>query len=436
MSTAVLIALVLAGQVRSANDRYGAGDAAPPASPPNVTSNANGQTPKVSPPPANDRRPAAAPTNSNGAATSPYTQQSGEPAAGNSFLPLSSGASPPPAASGNQSPLRNPPSQFGQGAAAPPVASVPAVKPSAVMKQVFSRPAASQLSGSPLSLMEAVSGGRSRQEQAQRVEAYWDLCSSVADYYLGLREQDELRSLRSSMPHAGANLQQAETEFGVRLGTSKQAAVASQRRLASMIGRGGASLPLPSDLPHCGSYESHYAQIFAGRPSIEAQDLATLLPLRFTELKDGAAGVIRAQEWIGQVARNDNGDGTDTLRAIELLALRRRAFVQIARDYNRRIARYVELSTPGEIGPERLVGMLIKVDIRPTATRPASPSGTNGRQSRNSTTPPRTFADDEGWEPAAQSVSRATARDESVQRTSAEERSSPREERSLLVSPR
>ena len=26
------------------------------------------------------------------------------------------------------------------------------------------------------------------------MEAYWDMCSSVADYYLGLREQEELRS--------------------------------------------------------------------------------------------------------------------------------------------------------------------------------------------------------------------------------------------------
>ena len=34
--------------------------------------------------------------------------------------------------------------------------------------------------------------------------------------------------------------------------------------------------------------------------------------------------------------------------------------MQIARDYNRRIARYSELATPGQVGAERLTGMLIK----------------------------------------------------------------------------
>jgi len=138
------------------------------------------------------------------------------------------------------------------------------------------------------------------------------------------------------------------------------------------------------------------------------------------------------------VAQNESGDGANTLSALELLALRRRAFVQIARDYNRRIARYAELSTPGEIGADRLVGMLIKVDVPSTATRPSLPTGASGPQSQRSTLPPRTFAD-EGWQSATQSVARATTDDDSVMATSAEVEASdepPRVERSLLVSPR
>jgi hypothetical protein len=305
-----------------------------------------------------------------------------------------------------------------------------------MMKQMLTPPPGSQLSGSSTRLLEVIAGARTRHEQAHRIEAYWDLCSSVADYYLGLREQDDLRQLPSVLPRASATLQQAQAEFDVRLGTSRLGAIASQRRLASMMGGSGTSLPLPADLPHCGSYQTHYEEIFSTRPSVEAKELAALLSSRYAELKDAATAVTRAQGWIGEVARNDSGEGMETLRALELLALRRRAFVQIARDYNRRIARYTELSTPGDIAAERLVGMLIKVSVPPTATRPTLPAGTSGRQSRNSTSVPRTFAGVEGWESASQTTARETTRDESVKAASAEESAAAPKERSLLVPPR
>ncbi len=249
-----------------------------------------------------------------------------------------------------------------------------------------------------MTLVEVVAGATSRPEQTNRVEAYWDLCSSVADYYLGLREQEELRRLRSLVPSLGPAGQQAEKELAVRVGTSQLGALASQYRLASWIGPSG-GLPLPADFPHCGSYQSHYAEIFGGRPSIEAQELNALLPLRYAELKDAATAVTRAEEWLNLVAaaRSDASDATGTLRALELLALRRRAFVQIARDYNRRIARYLELAKPGQIDADRLIGMLIKRDATSTATRPFTQAAPLNRQSQGRAgTPPSTFA--EGWD--------------------------------------
>jgi hypothetical protein len=285
--------------------------------------------------------------------------------------------------------------------------------------------------------LDVVVGARTRHEQAHRIEAYWDLCSSVADYYLGVREQDDFKKLQQALPNAAATLQQAQADFDVRLGTSRLAAVASQRRLASMMGAGGTSLPLPADLPHCGSYETRYQEIFSERPSIEAQELAALLSSRYAELKDAATAVNRAKGWVDGVAQNDSGEGIETLRALELLALRRRAFVQIARDYNRRIARYTELSTPGDIEAERLVGMLIKVSVPPTATRPKLPAGTNGRQSRSmNPAPPRTFAADEGWESVSKTVAEGRTRDDAVKPAAAETQAAPRQERSLLVTPR
>jgi hypothetical protein len=304
-----------------------------------------------------------------------------------------------------------------------------------MMKQMMSPPPGSQLTGNATTLLDVVTGARTRHEQAHRIEAYWDLCSSVADYYLGVREQEDLRNLQQSLPQSAAVLKQAQAEFDVRLGTSRLAAVASQRRLASMMH--SASLPLPADMPHCGSYQTRYEEIFSERPSIEAQELAALLTSRYAELKASAVAVTRAKGWADEVAQNDSGQGIETLRALELLALRRRAFVQIARDYNRRIARYTELSTPGDIPAERLVGMLIKATVQPTARRPSLPTGPNGRQSRSTTSsPPRTFAREEGWEPVSQTAAAERSRDESVKPAAAEEQAAPRQERSLLVTPR
>ncbi len=136
------------------------------------------------------------------------------------------------------------------------------LKPSAMMRAMLSPPMGSQLRGRPVSLMEVISSGRNRAEQSQRVDAYWDMCSSVADYYLGLREQDELRKLRTYLQQAGPVWTQVESELAVRIGTSQRAALASQLRVASLTGRGLNDLPLPADTPHCASYITHYDQIF------------------------------------------------------------------------------------------------------------------------------------------------------------------------------
>jgi hypothetical protein len=285
-----------------------------------------------------------------------------------------------------------------------------------MMQAMLSPPPGNQLSGEPVRLIQVISTGGTRSEQTQRVEVYWDLCSSVADYYLGLREQDELRRLSSSGSQPGESWQEAAQKFTTRLATSLRAAKASQYRLASLMGRSSSNLPLPGDLPHCGSYLTRYQEIFAGRNLPEAQELASLIPERYAELKDSVSDILVAQDWVSGVqSRSTTSDNPGNIRAMELLALRRRAFVQIARDYNRRIARYSELAAPGQIGPERLTGILIK---RPaSSTRSAAP----GKQSSDfDSGPPQTF------------VKEGVRRDEAVQPTSGQA-TTPTRERSLLV---
>lgn len=326
------------------------------------------------------------------------------------------------------------------------------VKPSARMRAMLTAPRGSRLTGRPVRLEEALAGASNRDEQSLRIDAYWDLCSSVADYYLGVREQDELQQLRSSVASVGPVWQQAESELGVRIGTSQRAAVASQYRLASLMGVSDpAGLPLPADMPHCGDYYARYDQVFAGRPSAEAQQLSDLLPMRYEELTDASSAVTRAEEFLAAVSarRSGGGDGTGTLRALELLALRRRAFVQIARDYNQRIARYTELASPGPIDADRLIGMLIRRDdATNTATRPGSLVPPPNRHSQLVPADPgQTFA--EGWESMQHVWTEPrddSLKDEAVKPASAESKatqpqvspprkSQPRREHSLLVAP-
>ncbi|HVT30365.1 MAG TPA: hypothetical protein VHE81_20310 [Lacipirellulaceae bacterium] len=307
----------------------------------------------------------------------------------------------------------------------------PGVRPTALMRAMLSPQPGSQLRGVPVRLIEVISTGRTRNDQSQRVDAYWDLCSSVADYYLGLREQDEFRKLGTFVSQPGAAWQQAGKELEVRIDTSLRAARASQFRLASLMGSGTNNLPLPADMPHCGTYISQYEHLFAGRNSPEAYDLAQLLPLRYAELKNTAAGVTRAEELLDGSVRGGSPDGANGIQALELLALRRRAFVQIARDYNRRIARYAELALPGQIGAERLTDMLI---IRPTsssATRSSSSHPTRRQSSNEETGPPPTFANE--WSSStAKQGKRAVKLDEAVHPAAATGAES-RTEHSLVV---
>jgi hypothetical protein len=447
----VVIGLLVTGQV--VKDRYGNPVSPPPGAAASESTSPAGNLLPLDGTSIDDQQGPEAPGNSaTGNAAAGSAPTGGSPAAnagGNPFrrdLPasptapprsLQNGAVSPPPGVGREQPSQlnglPPRTEATTGAATGAAAASSTMKPSSMIQMMLAAPRSTEISGDKVTLVEVVAGATSRVEQTQRIEAYWDLCASVADYYLSLREQDELRQLRTMLPRVGMTWQQAEAEMAVRMSTSKRAAIASQWRLANLLGRGPGNLPLPADMPHCGSYHTRYDELFANRVSPEAQELAALLPLRHAELKDAAVAVTRGQEWLKTTASTDPGDGTATLRALEFLALRRRAFVQIVRDYNRRIARYTELSTPGEVGAERLVTMLIKRDGVPTATRPTVPTGATGRQSRkDADSPPSTFAA-EGWETPENEQAATGRRDNAVEQTSGESRETPKGERSLLV---
>jgi hypothetical protein len=280
------------------------------------------------------------------------------------------------------------------------------IKPSELLRLLASPPTTGQLTGSPIALSEAISGSATRGEQTSRVSAYWELSTAVTDYYLALRESTELETLRQSISRPSFAWDEARLALSARVEAARLTAEAAQNRLQSLrrLAAGG-DLPLPSDLPHSGAYETRYEENFAGRDSAAALQLSVLLPQLHQELRNEAASVAADQQWLQTVSqqRDSQSDGALLLKTYELLSLRRREFVREVSDYNFQIARYSHMASPGQVETERLVAMLI--ETTQTASAPGRGSDITRTSAEepvtNQSTAPRTFVEDEP--PAARS---------------------------------
>jgi hypothetical protein len=250
-------------------------------------------------------------------------------------------------------------------------------KPSDLMKNILKPLANGQLAGVSISLSEAVRDAKTRQDQTQRAKAYWDLSAAMADFYLAQLEEMELGVLRQGLKAPTKNWDVQLQEAGARTDIARRSAQAAQLRLHQLLGRGAASpLPIPGDVPHCGRYSAEYEEIFATRPNAIAEQLSKLMPLRYNELRGQAQAVADAEAARAAVRErlNPNGEGAELLQAQDLLALRRRTFVNTARDYNQEIAAYTELAAPADVPAERLVAMMIRTSA-PAEQAPWTPSG-------------------------------------------------------------
>ena len=281
----------------------------------------------------------------------------GQPAMGQPVEknPLRSAA---PAATLPAPPLSRPPQQQ-----APQAGLTKVTQAGELLRSLAKTVGREKLSGTPLLLAEAIQNARSRAEQTRRVNLYWELSRAVTDYHLASLEELELQSLRSGLTQAGQAWSAAQQAAATRKQIARSTAQVAQLRLSKALGAANKShLPLPTDLPHCGAYETKYEKIFQGRTSREAQQLGELLSLRHDQLDLFAMNAAAAREWLLLVRQqlSPQDDNTQLLKAYEQLALHRQAFVASAYQYNANIARYTELAVPQKVGNVRLVAMLIQ----------------------------------------------------------------------------
>ena len=342
----------------------------------------------------------------------------------------------------NQLPPGNPPAlgaapPAGRGASSVDITTAIEVTPSVLMRSILQSPSAAQIPGQKVTLSEVVGTTTSRQEQTDRVILYWELASTVADHSLALREQQVLQTC-SNRTTAGLEVwQAAQDRLNVRLESTRRAAMATQSRLATKLGRQPAAvLPLPGDLPHCGNYQPRYEEIFVGRQSTEAEQLKELLPLRYAEMKLATARVAEMQDLLA-ATMVDLGPGSGTRQAqvvvdaMALLSLERQAFLQIAKDYNQRIVCYAMLAKPQPLQTSRLVAMLIKQSAREPATRSPIPDHLRSSVPEEGAGP-KTFAGGQQWQAQGRSGARV---DTAVVPASGESLQTFRPEKSVLVRP-
>jgi len=269
--------------------------------------------------------------------------------------------------------------------------------PSQLLKSLARHSSSSQLTGLPLTLNDALAGAGSRAEQSRRIVLYWKLATSVIEYDLALRERAELAAQEEGIRQPSGAWEEARLAAETNLQTKLRTVPALQSRLQTKLGRSGDStLPLPSDLPHCGAYRTRYAELFGDRADSEAAQLDELLEWEYSSLSWQAGAVESAAEWLKTVSarRSSQSDGSDLLQAYQSFASSRQLFLRAVNDYNNNIARYTELVTPERVNTRRLVDMLIKTNSprqrsaieRTSAEEPAAIDGSSRRL-------PRTYAE-------------------------------------------
>lgn len=320
------------------------------------------------------------------ASNSPYPAA---PASSGS-APAAAGGSPyaAPAYAAPQSYPSAPPSSYppaGGPYAAPDEAVTPAAAfaPSTAPKAAAPRETAATLSAryfhpvavddasfAPLGLEEAVAKSGSAGRHAQVVQTYWRLSLSTAQVVQRQREMERLEAIADLAGRQQPDARSASALFAAikasqaALKEDETACGQLQRELADLVRWSESQSPIPVDLPHVGSYQTHFEQIYPrGDAPAKAVALHRTLPIR-RQAVDARAAALRAADALAEALAEDYAAGKGTLPAVlaaeRELSTQERAFLRTICEYNLDIADYALPLAPAGAKPSVVVGMLIK----------------------------------------------------------------------------
>ena len=238
----------------------------------------------------------------------------------------------------------------------------------------------------PLSLAEAVrrTADTPRLDgQIAAVQAYWETSAALVVLHDEQSRASRLGRLEARLAQGSDEadghrsdlllVQAARLETEAAKIEARGRLVETQNRLARQCGfLPGDRLPVPTDLPYTGAYETRFASLSASRAiPARLRHIVAVLPLEQQQIERLAAAVQAAEDAVTASEESfagRHGSVEVVLAAIETLSRQRRQFADVVRRYNDHIAEYAILAVPVADVASR-VDMLIR--RKPAAAGPA-----------------------------------------------------------------
>lgn len=232
--------------------------------------------------------------------------------------------------------------------------------------------------------------------------AYWRLVDATAAYRYCVQETDSLLGL----PLPAAEYQQAALAASQAVAKADEVqarleALRAQQTLASLLPSGSAELPLPSDLPFVGLYETHFQSLQArGRVSAELAQIHAALPTQRELIQRQADAVLAASEALdGLRPAYEAGQATlpEMLASYRQLREQRRRFLRSVLDYNEAIGRYAFSVASSALPVSQVVGMLIDSPVESRQQRSVLTSRRDRSTVRQASNEEPVPAAQDGW---------------------------------------
>ncbi len=277
------------------------------------------------------------------------------------------------------------------------------IQPPELVAEWIRLPTDSALSGTSLTLQDALKAAADRREQLEIVRRYWRLATAVADYRF-CKEQVELLRQLSDDEKAGKQWRAYHSLAVADLQTAELTVIQMQHELAMLLRLPvDKALPLPADKPHIGAYRTNYNELFAGRvPPLGVQLLDKLLPLQRQVVEEAAKALQAAEDALSAVLEDLRLGrcGIEAVYAAGRERLRvRREFMLAVQQYNNSIAEYALTVADPTADAQSLTTMLIgpvrQAAVPPRGNVPLREPAAGTLRNEPTPAPPR-----EGWQPS------------------------------------
>ena len=229
-----------------------------------------------------------------------------------------------------------------------------------------------------LRLVDAIKRASDRSQQIKIAQVYWRLAIAQADYHFARDGVARLREVTRGQLNQPA-LRAARCAMRALQRDAETLVIRAQNALAADMGLSPTALmPLAIDIPHTGSYDTRFSQVYSGRtPPPRAYLIDRVLPVRRLAIDEHAEGIVAALDAVdasGDDYAQGTADLTTLILAFERLWKERKAFTGAIREYNQDIAEYALMVAPATSDPNALVAMLIRAGTGSIRSTPRTTS--------------------------------------------------------------